>query len=110
VGRGVHGLLLKIYKTGMITMLSLIEQLNVKCHIAMNVVSTDSSCSVVWWGARPACAEVSTGSVEALKARLGFKSHMALEEYTYRRLLLSIYYTVLLLCLLECTTVNRVSV
>jgi hypothetical protein len=29
----------------------------------MKVVSADSSCSVVWWGARAACAEVSTGSV-----------------------------------------------
>jgi hypothetical protein len=66
----------------MITMLSSypIEQLNVNrrtCHIAMKVVSADSFCSVVWWGARAACAEVSTGSVEALKANLGFRSHMA---------------------------------
>jgi hypothetical protein len=66
----------------MITMLSnsLIKQLNVSrrtCHIAIKVVSTDSFCSVVWWGARAACAEVSTGSVEASKARLGFRSHIA---------------------------------
>jgi hypothetical protein len=66
-----------MYKTGMIAMLSnsLIEQLNVNgrtCHIAMKFVSADSFCSVVWWGA--ACAEVSTGSLEASKARLG---HMA---------------------------------
>jgi hypothetical protein len=66
----------------MITMLSnsQIEQLNVSrrtCHIAMKVVPEDSSCSVVWWGARAACAEVSTGSVEASKARPGFRSHMA---------------------------------
>jgi hypothetical protein len=55
---------------------SLIEQLNVNrrtCHIAMKVVSADSFSSVVWWGARAACAEVSTGFVEALKARLGFR-------------------------------------
>jgi hypothetical protein len=40
------------------------------CHIAMKVVSADSFCSVVWWGARAVCAEVSTGSMEASKARL----------------------------------------
>jgi hypothetical protein len=33
------------------------------------VVSADSSCSVVWLGASAACAEVSTGSVEASKAK-----------------------------------------
>jgi hypothetical protein len=32
------------------------------------------------WGARGACAEVSTGSVEASKARLGFRCHMASKE------------------------------
>jgi hypothetical protein len=58
----------------MITMLSnsLIEQLNVirrTRHIAMKVVSADSFCSVVWGGASAACAKVSTGSVEASKAR-----------------------------------------
>jgi hypothetical protein len=42
----------------------------------MKVVSADFFCSVVWQGARAACAEASTGSVEALKARLGFRSHM----------------------------------
>jgi hypothetical protein len=62
-----------MYKTGMTTMLSnsLIEELNVNrrtCHFGMKVVSADSFCSVVWWGARAACAEVSTGSVEASKA------------------------------------------
>jgi hypothetical protein len=67
----------------MITMLfnSLIEQLNVSrrtCHIAMKVESADSFCSVVWWGAKAACAEVSTGSAEASKARLGLNSHLAL--------------------------------
>jgi hypothetical protein len=35
----------------------------------MKVVSADSSCSVVWLGARAACAEVSPGSVEASKAK-----------------------------------------
>jgi hypothetical protein len=69
-------------QTAMIALLSnyLIEQLNVNrrtCHIAMKVVSAGSFCSMVWWGARAVCAEVSTGSVEASKARLGFKSHMA---------------------------------
>jgi hypothetical protein len=54
----------------MITMLSnsLIEQLNVNrrtCNMAMTVVFADSFCSVVWWAARAACAEVFTGSVEA---------------------------------------------
>jgi hypothetical protein len=40
---------------------SLIQQHNMNwliCHITMKVVSADSSCSVVWWGARAACAEV----------------------------------------------------
>jgi hypothetical protein len=36
---------------------------------------------MVWWGARVACAEVSTGPVEASKARLGFRSHMAPDTY-----------------------------
>jgi hypothetical protein len=66
----------------MIIMLSnsLIKQLNVNrrtCHIAMKVVSADSFSSVVLWGARAACAEVSTGSLEASRAKLGFRSHMA---------------------------------
>jgi hypothetical protein len=70
----------RIYKIGMMTMLpnSLIEQLNVNrrtCHIAMKVVSADSFCSMVWWGARVARAEAWAGSVEASKARLGFRSH-----------------------------------
>jgi hypothetical protein len=82
---------LQIYSTGMTTVLSnsLIEQLNMNrrtCHIAMKVVSADSFCSIVWWGARSACAEVSTGSVEASKARLGFRSHMAL-GIIYKRLI-----------------------
>jgi hypothetical protein len=71
---------------------SQIEQLNVSrstCHIAMKVVSADSFCSVVWWGARAARAEVSTGSVEASKARLGFRSHM---DPTYIRRLLALRY------------------
>jgi hypothetical protein len=64
----------------MITMLSnsLIEQLNVNrrtCHIAMKVISSESFSPVVWWGARAACAEASTGSVEASKARLGFRPY-----------------------------------
>jgi hypothetical protein len=62
---------------------SLIEQLDVKrstCHISMKVVSADSFCSGVWWGARAACAEVCTGSMEASMARLG-RSHMALGMY-----------------------------
>jgi hypothetical protein len=66
----------------MITMLSnsLIQQHNVSrlaCHITMKVVSEVTSCSMVGWGARAACAEVPTGSVEAAKANLGFGSHMA---------------------------------
>jgi hypothetical protein len=60
---------LHICKTGMITMLSnsLVQQHNVNrlaCHITMKVVSEDSSCSMV-------------GSVEASKANLGFRCHMA---------------------------------
>jgi hypothetical protein len=48
----------------MIAMLtnSLLQQSNVNrltCHITMKVVSEDSSCSMVWWSARAACAEVS---------------------------------------------------
>jgi hypothetical protein len=71
---------LQTYKTGMPTMLSnsLIEELSVNrrtCHIAMNVVPADSFCSVVWWGARTACAEVSTGSLEASKTVLGFRKY-----------------------------------
>jgi hypothetical protein len=61
-----------IYKTGMITMHSnsLIHQHNMNvneltCHITMTLVPADSSCSVGWLGTRAACAEVSTGSVEA---------------------------------------------
>jgi hypothetical protein len=56
----------------MIVMLSnsLIQQHNVQfdmlaCQITMSIVSEESSCSMVWWGASTACAEVSTGSVEA---------------------------------------------
>jgi hypothetical protein len=57
-----------------------IEQHNVNrrtCHIAMNVVSADSSCSVVGWVVWATCAEVSTGFVEASKANLGFRCRMA---------------------------------
>jgi hypothetical protein len=50
----------------MTTMLSnsLLQQNNVNrltCHVTMKLVSEDSSCSMVWWGARAACAEVSIG-------------------------------------------------
>jgi hypothetical protein len=72
---------------------SLIEQLNMNRrtgHIAIKVVSADSFCSVVWWGARAACAEVSTGSVEASKANLGFGSPMALR--IHGRVIVSIHY------------------
>jgi hypothetical protein len=60
----------------MITMLSNspIQQHNVNrlaCHITMKVVSEGSCCSMARWGARAACAEVSTGSVEASKAKHG---------------------------------------
>jgi hypothetical protein len=73
-------------QTGMISMLSiaLIEQLNVNrrtCHIAMKDVSADSFCSVGCWGAMAAWAEVSTGFMEASKARLCFRSHMAAGVY-----------------------------
>jgi hypothetical protein len=43
----------------------------------MKRVSADSSCSVVWYDARAACAEVSTGSMEASEAKHG--------PSTYRR-------------------------
>jgi hypothetical protein len=43
----------------------------------MKVISADSSSSVVWCGARVACAEVFTGPMEASKARLGFSCHMS---------------------------------
>jgi hypothetical protein len=55
---------------------SLIEQHDANrltCHIKMKVVSEISSCSMVGWGARAACAEVSTGSVEDSKAKHGQK-------------------------------------
>jgi hypothetical protein len=78
----------------MVTMLSnsLVEQLSVNrrtCHIAMKVVSADSICSLVWWDGRADCAEVSevsTGSVEASKARLGFRSHILVD--TLREIIL----------------------
>jgi hypothetical protein len=57
-----------------------IQQHNVNrlaCHNTMKVVSEDSSCSMVGWGARAAYAKVSTGSGETSKANLGFKYHMA---------------------------------
>jgi hypothetical protein len=58
----------------MISMLSnsLIQQHNMNSltwHITMKLVSADLSCSVVWWGASAACAEVSSGCVEASKAK-----------------------------------------
>jgi hypothetical protein len=67
-------IVLHLFEAGTITMLpnSLIQQYNVKklaCHITMK----DSSSSMVGWGARAACAEVSTGSVEASKAKHGQK-------------------------------------
>jgi hypothetical protein len=71
-----------MYKIGMIKMLSnsLIEQLNVSrrtCHISMKVVSAVIFLlRVVWWGVRAACAQVSTGSMEASKARLDFGGHI----------------------------------
>jgi hypothetical protein len=45
------------------------------------------SCSLVWWGARAACAEVSTGSVEASKAKHSPGLHM--EPSIYRRFLIN---------------------
>jgi hypothetical protein len=54
---------------------SLSKQLNMNrriCHIAIKVVSAEFFCSVVWWVVRAACVEVSTGAVEASKARPGF--------------------------------------
>jgi hypothetical protein len=42
-------------------------------HITMKVVSEDFSCFMVGCGARAACAEVSTGSVEVSKAKQGQK-------------------------------------
>jgi hypothetical protein len=61
---------------------SQIQQRNVSrwaCHSTMKVVSEDSACSMVGVQGQLArtCAEVSTGSVEALKANLGFRCHMA---------------------------------
>jgi hypothetical protein len=42
----------------------------------MKVVSADSSCSLVWLGARAACAEVSTEPVKTLKAKHGKQVHV----------------------------------
>jgi hypothetical protein len=50
----------------------------------MKRVSADSYCSVILCGARAACAEVSTGSVEASKAMHGPGLHM--EPSIYRRI------------------------
>jgi hypothetical protein len=47
----------------------------------MKVMSADSFCSVIWKGARAACAEESTGSVEASKAILGFPVYT--EDYIH---------------------------
>jgi hypothetical protein len=70
----------------MIAMLSnsLIQQQNANrltCHITMKEVSEDSSCSMVGWGARAACAEVSTGSVGDSKAKHGQKVHLNQQGY-----------------------------
>jgi hypothetical protein len=62
---------------------SISQQHNVNrltCHITMKVGSEVFWCSMVGWGARGACAEVSTGSVEASKARQGFRCQMASKE------------------------------
>jgi hypothetical protein len=72
----------------MLTMLSnsLIQQHNANgltCHITMKVASKDSSCSLVGWGARAGCAEVSTGSKEASKGKHGQK--VCTEEYRWLR-------------------------
>jgi hypothetical protein len=78
---------------------SLLQQHNVNrltCHITMKVVSEDSSCSMVWWGARAACAEVSIGQWNPRKLSMAWgaiwhlRCHMAPD--TYGRIL-SIYYT-----------------
>jgi hypothetical protein len=42
----------------------------------MKVASADSSCSLVWLGARAACVEVSTEPVETLKTKHGHKVHV----------------------------------
>jgi hypothetical protein len=65
----------------MITMLSnsRTQQHNVNrlaCDITMEVESDDSSCSMLGWGAKAACAEVSTGSVEGSKAKHCHNAHM----------------------------------
>jgi hypothetical protein len=52
-----------------------------RSHITMKVVSDHSSCSMVGWGARAACAEVSTGLVEDSKAKHGQKKPVYTEEY-----------------------------
>jgi hypothetical protein len=79
----------------MITMLSnsLLQQHNVNrltCQITMKVVSEDSSCSMVWWGARAACAEVSIGQRNPRKPSMAWgaiwhlRCHM--EPDTYGRI------------------------
>jgi hypothetical protein len=65
----------------MITMLfnSLIQHCHVNRltrHITMKVVSEDSSCSMVGWGARAACAVVYTESERDSKAKHGQKIHI----------------------------------
>jgi hypothetical protein len=43
----------------------------------MKIASADSTCSMVLWNARAACAEVSTGSVEALKSKHGPRLYLS---------------------------------
>jgi hypothetical protein len=56
---------------------------NSTAQCEVKVVSADSSCSVVWWGLRAACPEVSTGSIEASKAKHGPGLHN-MEPRIYR--------------------------
>jgi hypothetical protein len=46
------------------------------CHITMKVISADFSCSVVKWGAKAAFTELSTGFMEASKAKPGPELNM----------------------------------
>jgi hypothetical protein len=76
----------------MITMLtnSLVQHHNenrLTCHITIKVVSEDSSCSMVGWGARAACADVSRRSVGDTKAKHEQKVQMDPGIYGRRKII-----------------------
>jgi hypothetical protein len=53
------------------------------CHITLKVVSDDSYCSMVGWGARAACAEVARGVYGLLKGQRSPELHMEPNDTDY---------------------------